>query len=430
MKPRPVSQKIYSELCELIPGGVNSPVRACYDVEQLPMVASHGLGDRIFDVDNYAYIDFCGAWGALIHGHAAPQIVNAVQKRAEKGMAFGITTPIEKELAKKIISLMPSIQKIRFVSSGTEATMSAVRLARGFTQRDLIIKFDGNYHGHADSFLVKAGSGVMGLSQSSSAGIPMAIIQHTLSLPYNDSEAFKAALRTAAVRDQLAAVIVEPVAGNMGVVPATKEFLKTLREETKEIGALLILDEVITGFRLSKGGAQALYNIVPDITCLGKIMGGGMAAAAFGGRREIMEMLAPLGPIYQAGTLSGNPLAMEAGLQALQMIEEEGFYESLEKKTALLVEPIKEVIKRKQLSACVQQVGSMFTLFFGVCEVRNREEALQADSKRYAALFRYLFEDGVYIPPAQQEAWFVSAAHTQEHLEYTRDLLLSFLKEQ
>ncbi|MBA3957837.1 MAG: glutamate-1-semialdehyde 2,1-aminomutase [Parachlamydiaceae bacterium] len=429
MPPRPLSTAIYQEMCQVIPGGVNSPVRSCASMGQLPMVVARGAGDQVFDVDNNAYIDFCGSWGALIHGHAHPVIVEAVQKRVAMGSSFGITSAIEGELAKKVVSLMPSLEKIRFVSSGTEATMSAARLARGFTKREFLVKFSGNYHGHADFFLIQAGSGVLELAQSSSAGIPATIVKHTFSLPYNDINTCISTLNDPRWRDQIAAVIIEPIAGNMGVVEATKEFLQMLREETKKIGALLIFDEVISGFRVALGGAQALNHIVPDITCLGKIIGGGFPAAAFGGRREIMDQLAPLGPVYQAGTLSGNPVAMEAGLQALKLLEQSGFYETLAKKTNLLTDPLREWISAHQANACVQQVGSMFTLFFGCTRIGSMEEAQHADVKRYAHFFRHLFEHGVYIPPAQHEAWFVSSAHETQHLEKTRDLILKYFEE-
>jgi len=407
---------------------VNSPVRAFKAVHQLPMVAAYGVADQIFDVDDNAYIDYCGSWGALIHGHAHPAILNAVQKRISLGTSFGITTSIEGELAKKVIELIPSIEKIRFVSSGTEATMSAVRLARGFTGKDIIIKFSGNYHGHADFFLIKAGSAVLELAQSSSAGIPADIVKHSVSLPYNDIELCRSILNDIQFRDRIAAVIVEPVAGNMGVVPATLPFLKMLREETLRMGSLLIFDEVITGFRVGLGGAQELYGITPDLTCLGKIIGGGFPAAAFGGREAIMNCLAPLGAVFQAGTLSGNPVAMEAGLQALHLIQEPNFYRELERKTEIITRPVKEYLLKNRIDACIQQVGSMFTLFFGSTRVSDLESAQKLNLERFAQFFRYLFERGVYIPPAQHEAWFVSNVHTEAHLEKTRDTILDFLR--
>jgi glutamate-1-semialdehyde 2,1-aminomutase len=307
--------------------------------------------------------------------------------------------------------------------------MSAIRLARGFTQRDIIVKFNGNYHGHSDALRVQAGSGVLGIPPASSAGIPQDVIRNTFSLPYNDVNALRALFQDPTKSRNIAAVIFEPIAANMGVVPPTNEFLLTLTEETQRTGALLICDEVVTGFRVGLGGAQTRYGIQPDLTCFGKIIGGGFPVAAFGGRQEIMDMLAPLGPVYQAGTLSGNPVAMEAGLQAITMLEGPGVYEELERKTAIITEPIHQLIRQKELPLCLHRVGSMFTLFFGCCEVHNLNQALQADLEEYAKFFRYLFEHGIYAPPAQHESWFVSLAHTQEHLERTRDLILRYLKE-
>lgn len=426
MLKRTKTQKIFEELCSVLPGGVNSPVRAFSGMGQLPMVADHAAKDLIYDVEGNAYIDYCGSWGALIHGHAHPEILNAVYKRMQMGTSFGVTTSIEAQLAQKVIQCIPSVEKIRFVSSGTEATMSAVRLARGFSGRQYVVKFSGNYHGHADLFLVRAGSGVMGLVESSSAGIPKENIKYTISLPYNDIEACLKIFQQEKLRNEIAAVIVEPIAGNMGLVPGSLAFLQMLREETQKHGIILIFDEVMTGFRVALGGAQALYQITPDISCFGKIIGGGFPAAAFGGRREIMDKLAPLGPIYQAGTLSGNPVAMEAGLQSLNLLQAEGFsYQELERKTNVIADPVRAALKDK--AACLQQVGSMFSLFFGRREVRNGEEVRQVDSEMYARLFRFLFDRGVYIPPSACEAWFVSNAHEEAHLEKTRDLILEFI---
>ena len=425
---RPYSEDIYNRLCKVIPGGVNSPVRAAKSINQLPLVIERGVKDLIYDVDGHAYIDYCGSWGALIHGHANPTILDAAKKRMDMGTSFGISSSIEEQIAYKVISIMDSIEKIRFVSSGTEATMSAVRLARGYTGRDTIIKFSGNYHGHADQFLVQAGSGVFGLTPtSSSAGVPADSVKHTVCLPFNDIETCRNYLRNSKHSSEIAAVILEPIAGNMGVVAATQEFMFMLREETQKIGALLILDEVITGFRVALKGAQYLYGVKPDLTCLGKIIGGGFPAAAFGGRSDIMDCLAPLGTVYQAGTLSGNPVAMEAGLQALKLLEVPGFYEELERKTAIITEPVKEAIHKKNIPACIQQVGSMFTLFFGRREVNSMEEAKHLDTEKFAKFFRYLFDQGIYIPPSQYESWFVSAVHEERHLEKTRDAILKFL---
>jgi glutamate-1-semialdehyde 2,1-aminomutase len=430
MKKRPKSQKIYEQLCQVIPGGVNSPVRACKSMGQTPLVIDHAYRDLIVDADGHTYIDYCGSWGALIHGHAHPSILEAVRKRLEKGTSFGITTALEGEIAQEVIHRIDSIEKMRFVSSGTEATMTVARLARGFTKREMIVKFSGNYHGHADFFLVQAGSGVLEVSSSASSdGIPEEIVKHTISLPYNDIEACRRCFSHSDYQHRIAAVILEPIAGNMGVIPADPAFIQFLRKETEKIGALLIFDEVITGFRVDAKGAQHLYNVKPDLTCFGKIIGGGFPAAAFGGRREIMDCLAPLGPVYQAGTLSGNPLAMEAGLQSLRLLQRPGFYEELQRKTNLLLEPIKAQIKKKNWNACIQQVGSMFTLFFGRKQVRNLHEAMEVDGQLYARFFRTLFNEGIYIPPSPHEAWFISEAHEDQHLNKTREAILAFMEE-
>lgn len=430
MKNRPKSHTLYEKLCQAIPGGTNSPVRSCRDVGQLPMIIERASGDLLYDVDDHCYIDFCGSWGALIHGHAHPIMVEAAMKRIASGTTFGITSAVEQKLAAKAISLVKSLEKIRFVSSGTEATMTVVRLARGYTGRDLVVKFDGNYHGHADYFLVQAGSGVFNLNTtSSSAGIPEAYLQSTVSLPYNDEQTCRKFLLDPKNRSRIAAVILEPIAANMGVVPATDSFLRMLRSATEDIGALLIFDEVISGFRVALGGAQELLNIKPDLSCYGKIIGGGFPVAAFGGRADVMDRLAPLGDVYQAGTLSGNPVGMEAGLQALTLLEKESFYSDLEAKTKILTGPIQEfLMQHPTYPACLQERGSMFTLFFGPRKVSNRQEAQKCDAKRFGEFFRFLFDNGVYIPPLQWESWFVSSVHKEENLIKTRDLVLKFLK--
>lgn len=426
MPNRPSSTLIYERICEVTPGGVNSPVRTCKAMGQLPLIVERGEGDTLYDADGLSYIDYCMSWGALIHGHTHPEILKVLQNQLAKGTSFGITTEVEELLARKVVELMPAIEQVRFVSSGTEATMSAARLARGYTGRKIVVKFNNNYHGHADFFLVKAGSGLMHLNQtSSSKGIPEEVVKYTVSLPYNDIEAASALF--AEKGHEIACVILEPVAGNMGVVPATQEFIDCLRKKTKESGSLLIFDEVITGFRVAKGGASAHYGVEPDLICLGKIVGGGLPAAAFGGKREIMSHLAPLGEVYQGGTLSGNPLAMAAGLKALQMLSVDGFYEELIRKTDLLLAPIQEHIQKHDLPMCIQRAGSMFTVFFGRKSVNNGEEALQLDAAKFAAFFRYLFSKGIYIPPLQQEAWFISTAHTDEHLIQTSEVVISFL---
>lgn len=431
MHTKSMNQTLFDRLCEIIPGGVNSPVRAFKGLKQTPMVVERASKDMVYDVDGNAFIDYCGSWGPLIHGHAHPEILDAVHQRMAMGITFGITSAIEEKLARKVSQIMRSVEKIRFVSTGTEATMTAVRLARGYTGRDLLIKFTGNYHGHADFFLVQAGSGVVGLTAtSSSAGIPQDTLRHTICLPYNDVQTCRQFLQNPEYSQRIAAVIVEPVAGNMGCVPGTPQFLQMLRDETQKIGAVLIFDEVMSGFRVSLEGAQGLYQIKPDLTCFGKIIGGGFPAAAFGGKKEIMDYLAPLGPVYQAGTLSGNPVAMEAGLQTLNMLQEDGFYEELDRKTRVITDPVQDYLKRKNINACIQRVGSMFTLFFGRKSVASMEEGHLLDLEWFARFFRYLFARGVYIPPSQYEVWFVSQVHEMKNLEKTRDLIIQFFKEE
>jgi glutamate-1-semialdehyde 2,1-aminomutase len=420
------SQEIYERSCGVIPGGVNSPVRSFPGLAQTPLVAERGSGDKVTDSDGYSYIDYCGSWGALIHGHAHPKIVEAATSRVELGSSFGMTTAIEAQLAECIVEHVPGIEKIRFVSSGTEATMSAIRLARGFTDRQLIVKFNGNFHGHADAFLVQAGSGLVHLTPtSSSAGVPADYVKHTLSLPYNDIEVCRQVLRSQG--SQVAAVILEPIAANMGLVVPSLDFISMLREETEKQGTLLIFDEVITGFRIALGGAAEYFGIVPDLSCFGKIIGGGFPAAAFGGKAEIMDRLAPLGPVYQAGTLSGNPVAMAAGLQSVRLCTEENFYQTLEAHTALLTDPIQALIEQKNLDLCLHRVGSLFTLFFGRKEVRNFEDVKGCDVRRFNRFFQILFQKGIYLAPSQFEANFVSTAHTTENLLYTSNCILEAL---
>lgn len=427
---RPKSLKYYEEISQIIPGGTNSPVRAFKGMGIPPMIVEKGEGDVIYDIDGNDYIDYCGSWGPLIHGHSNKEILAAVQSQLLKGTTFGIISSVEEKLARIIVKNVPSVKKIRFVSSGTEATMSAARLARGYTGRDLLVKFSGHYHGHADFFLVQAGSGVLGLNlASTSSGIPDDIVKHTACLTFNDTEGCREFLLDAKNRDRVAGVILEPIAGNMGCVASKPEFLKMLREVTKEIGALLIFDEVMTGFRVCLGGAQEIYGIEPDLTCFAKIIGGGFPAAAFGGREEIMNCLAPLGTVYQAGTLSGNPVAMVAGYKTIQLLEREGVYEELQAKTDIITEPVAEMLKSKNINACIQGVGSMFTLFFGVKEVGNMEEAKGCDLEAFGRFFRYMFERGIYVPPAQYEAWFISLAHKEHHLMKTRDIMLSYFDE-
>lgn len=427
IEKRPTSETIHKKSCEYIPQGVNSPVRAFPGMKEAPLIAKRGLGDEVIDADGNTFIDFCCSWGAAILGHADPEIVQTASQRIAWGSTFGLATEIEGKVAQAITELIPSIEKIRFVSSGTEATMSAARLARGYTGKDLIIKFVGCYHGHADLFLVQAGSGVIGFNSSaSSAGVPDAAVKDTLCIPFNDCEAVRATFANPEYKDRIAAVIIEPIAGNMGTIPSTPEFLQLLREETEKAGALLIFDEVISGFRAGGiKGAQGYYKIAPDLTCLGKIIGGGFPAAAFGGRADIMNHLSPEGKVYQAGTLSGNPVAMEAAYCTLQRLQQPGFYEELDEKTRLITDPVKRYIEEHSLNACLQRVGSMFTLFLGKKEVRCLADTQACQG--YPELFSFLFERGIYFSPLQYEACFVSSAHTEDHLLYTRDCLIEFL---
>jgi glutamate-1-semialdehyde 2,1-aminomutase len=408
----------------MIPGGVNSPVRAFRELDMLPMIVERGCGDLIEDVDGHSYIDYCMSWGALMLGHAHPKIVNAVRMQVEQGSSFGIATRIENDLAEKVLSHMPSMEKIRFVSSGTEATMSAIRLARGVTGKHVIVKFNGNYHGHVDSLLIQAGSGVSYLPQASSKGIPKEMVQHTVSLPYNDIPSLQ---RFFGNNQDVAAVILEPMAANMGFVKASSEFLYALREETQKAETLLIFDEVVTGFRLGLAGAQGYYGIVPDLTCLGKIIGGGFPAAAFGGKRQVMDALAPLGSVYQAGTLSGNPVAMRAGFETLKELEKPDFYSHLQKKADRFFGPIEEWIRKKGKHVCLNREGSMFTLFFGVSKVERKEDLSGIDLAKFKDFFQFLFHQGIYLSPSQFETSFLSEAHTEEHLEKTQASMLEFL---
>ncbi len=421
---RKKSEQCFAVANKVMPGGVNSPVRAFSDLQMTPLISHSGYLDMLQDIDGNQFIDFCNSWGALLHGHAHPLIVEAAQKQVALGTSFGTLTESEVRLAKKILSYFDSIEKIRFVSSGTEATMSAIRLARAYTGRNLILKFDGNYHGHADPFLVNAGSGVAMISTASSEGVPADYLKNTFSIPYNDIEACRALFTDTSFATRLAAVIVEPVASNMGVVPAKREFLDYLREETLRYGALLIFDEVVTGFRLSLEGAQSVYSIVPDLTCLGKIIGGGFAAAAFGGSGEIMNCLAPLGKTYQAGTLSGNPVAMEAGAVALSLAETPGFYQTLREKTSMITVPVREAIKNKGCHATLQEETGMFTLFFGVKEVETLSDAKRCDLQLFKQFYHFAFEQGLYFSPSQFEANFISSAHSTAHLIKARDVLL------
>jgi len=411
------SRELFAEAKRYTPGGVNSPVRAFRSVGDQPLFIARGQGARVYDVDGNSFIDYVASWGPLILGHADPGIVAAVQRAAALGTSFGAPTELEIELARLVVEAVPSVEMVRFVNSGTEATMSALRLARAFTSRDKVIKFEGGYHGHADMLLAKAGSGVLTLGAPDSPGVPATAAQHTLTAPYNDLAAVERIF--AEVGGEVAAVIVEPVAGNMGVVPPAAGFLQGLRDLTRRAGALLIFDEVITGFRVAYGGAQARYGVTPDLTCLGKIIGGGLPVGAYGGRREIMELMAPIGPVYQAGTLSGNPLAMSAGIQMLKTLRTPGVYEELERKAAYLAEGLAEAARDAGVPAHLNRVGSMLTTFFTDRPVVDYVSAKTADTRTYARYFNGMLERGVYFAPSQFEAGFVSTAHADADLDQT-----------
>jgi glutamate-1-semialdehyde 2,1-aminomutase len=412
---RPRTDELFERAKKILVGGVNSPVRASRAVGGTPLVIDRAAGSRLYDVDGREYIDFVCSWGALILGHAHPDVVAAIADQARRGTSYGMTSPLEIELAEKIANALPSIERIRFVSSGTEATMSAIRVARGFTKRDMILKFEGGYHGHGDSFLSEAGSGLATLGISSTPGVPDALTYLTLNAPYNDADAVGQIFKAHAGR--IAAVIVEPVAANMGVVPPSAGFLENLRRITQADGALLVFDEVITGFRMAYGGAQNLYRVQPDLTVLGKIIGGGLPVAAYGGRRAIMELIAPLGPVYQAGTLSGNPLAMRAGLAMLPHLEAPGFYPALNKKAERLAEGLRKALDESGVAGEVSLAGSLLTLFFSNAPVRNYAHAKKSDTARFAAFFRGMLSRGIFLPPSQFEALFVSSAHTDEDID-------------
>ena len=413
------SQRLFAEAQRVIPGGVNSPVRAFKSVGGDPLFMERGEGPYIFDVDGNRYIDHVMSWGPLIFGHAPPQILEAVTDAARRGTSFGASTEAEVRLAQKIVAAVPSVEKVRLVNSGTEAVMSAVRVARGFTKRDKIIKFEGNYHGHSDGFLAKAGSGLTTFDLPDSAGVPKNLTLDTLTLPYNDADAFREAMR--AHPGEIACVMLEPVAGNMGVVTPRADFLHALRDLTLADGALLLFDEVITGFRLTYGGAQEIFGITPDLTALGKIIGGGLPLAAYGGRADIMDTVAPVGPVYQAGTLSGNPLAVAAGLAQLTLLEQrkDTLYTRLHHQMHLLALQTKDAAAREGVPIRINRLGSMMTVFFTDVKVMDFTTAKTSDTARYAAFFRALLERGVYFAPSQFEAAFLSAAHTDEVLAET-----------
>jgi glutamate-1-semialdehyde 2,1-aminomutase len=420
------SRSLFERAQSLMPGGVNSPVRAFKAVGGTPFFVARGEGCYLWDVDGNRFIDFVCSWGPLILGHAHPEVVAAVKEAVERGTTYGAPTELEVALAEKIQQAFPSMEMLRLVNSGTEATMSAIRAARGYTGRKKIVKFEGCYHGHADYLLVKAGSGAATFGIPDSAGVPEGTAQDTIVLPYNDIEAFNKTMD--AMGEEIAAVIVEPIAGNMGVVLPKPEFLAALRQQTEKRGIVLIFDEVITGFRVAYGGAQSLYGIKPDMTCLGKIVGGGFPLAAYGGRKEIMQTVAPLGPVYQAGTLSGNPVAVTAGLKTLEILERDNPYPELERKTKQLTQVISEAAKEAGVPVQINQIASMFTVFFTDQPVVDYASARRSDTQRYARFFHALLERGVYFPPSQFEAAFLSTAHDDEALSFAQEAVRSAMK--
>jgi glutamate-1-semialdehyde 2,1-aminomutase len=415
------SEELFLKAQTLLPGGVDSPVRAFRSVGSQPLFIDRGEGAYVFDVDGNRYLDYVLSWGPLILGHANDAISRVICETARKGTSFGAPSPLELELAKRVMGFYPSMERVRFVNSGTEATMSAIRLARAYTKRDYIIKFEGCYHGHADIFLVQAGSGVATLGLPDSPGVPAATANQTLIAPYNDLEAVKKIFQN--YPQQIAAIIVEPVAGNMGVVPPGEGFLQGLRSLSEEYNALLIFDEVMTGFRVHRGGAQALYNIKPDLTTLGKVIGGGVPVGAFGGRQEIMDLIAPAGPVYQAGTFSGNPLAMAAGVETLRILENPAVWENLNARSNQLKEGVISILRKKALNYQLQSVGSMFTLFFAENPVTNWTTASLANREKYAQFFRNMLDYGVYLAPSQFEAGFLSSMHGEHEILFTLEAI-------
>ena len=415
---RPQSSQLIQQAAKRIPGGVNSPVRAFNGVGGDPVFFERAEGAYVYDADGNQYVDYVGSWGPMILGHAHPAVIDAVQQAATHGTSFGAPTAIEIEMAEKVCQIMPNIEQVRFVSSGTEATMSALRLARGATGRDKIVKFQGCYHGHGDSLLVNAGSGALTLGVPSSPGVPAALAELTITLPFNDIAAAEACW--AENGDEIAAVIVEPVAGNMNCIPPLPGFLEGLRSLCDQHGSILIFDEVMTGFRVALGGAQSVYNVVPDLTTLGKVVGGGLPVGAFGGKREIMQQIAPTGPVYQAGTLSGNPLAMAAGLTTLELISADGFYDDLTAKTTQLLTGLQAAADRAGVAFTTSQVGAMFGLFFtDQAQVTSFAESTACDAERFKQFFHAMLDEGVYLAPSAYEAGFVSATHSEADLQRT-----------
>ena len=420
------SEELFAEALRYIPGGVNSPVRAFRAVGGHPFFVNKAQGARVFDVDGRELVDYVGTWGPAILGHANPRIIEAVRAAAERGTSFGIPHPLEVEMARLVCAAVPGLAKVRMCNSGTEACMSAIRLARGFTRRDKIIKFDGCYHGHVDSLLVKAGSGALTLGQPDSAGVPAAFTQHTIVLPFNEPEAVRAAF--AGNAGQIAGIIVEPVPGNAGVYLPKPGFLELLRDITAADGALLVFDEVMTGFRLALGGAQARYRIRPDLSCFGKIIGGGLPVGAFGGRAEIMDLLAPTGPVYQAGTLSGNPLAMAAGVAAIKELSATNAYAALEESGAALETAMKSAAKSARIPVQFNRIGSMFCAYFTDQPVHNLADAMKSDRARFGKFFHGMLREGVYLAPSQFEAGFLSTAHSAADIRKTAEAAARVMK--
>lgn len=413
------SETLFCEAQKFIPGGVNSPVRAFKSVNMSPLFIKKASGPKIIDVDGNEYIDYVGSWGPLILGHAHPKVIVALENALSNGTSYGAPTEIETQLAKLVIQAVPSIEIVRMVNSGTEAAMSAIRLARGYTKREKIIKFEGCYHGHADCLLVKAGSGASTLGIPDSPGITKDLAKLTITLPFNDIEKVKECFQKEG--DQIACIILEPIAGNMGVIPPEKGFLEGLKKITEQYKSILIFDEVMTGFRVAFGGAQQLYGITPDLTCLGKIIGGGLPVGAYGGKKEIMDYIAPVGPVYQAGTLSGNPLAMTAGLTTLNLISRNGFYENLDQKAEDLCSGLKSLAEEKGLPVYFTRVGSMFSAFFTDNQVKNYEDAKKSNLTMFTKYFQNMLNNGIYLAPSQFEAGFMSSAHTSEDIDKTLD---------
>jgi glutamate-1-semialdehyde 2,1-aminomutase len=411
------NQQLFEKSQQLIPGGVNSPVRAFRSVGGTPIFFKKGLGSRLWDADGKEYIDYINSWGPMILGHAHPEVIAAVQQAAANSLSFGAPTGLELEMAELINTLVPSMEQVRLVSSGTEATMSAIRVARGFTKRNKIIKFEGCYHGHADALLVKAGSGLLTFGEPSSAGVPPEVAAHTLTLDYNNTQMLKDTF--SCIGDEIACVILEPVVGNMNLIVPHQEFLQALRELCTKHGTVLIFDEVMTGFRVALGGAQALYGITPDMTTLGKVIGGGLPVGAFGGRKDIMSVLAPLGPVYQAGTLSGNPVAVTAGLTTLKLIQAPGFYDQLTAQTAKLMNGMKQAAQKAGVAFSAQSVGGMFGLYFSASNPTSYAEMMLTDKTAFNKFFHSMLNSSIYLGPSAFEAGFVSAAHTDADIEQT-----------